>query len=103
MELEGICGVTMCYFGVEVGGEVNDGDGFEWASVRVSYHETEPGEGEETYFFTQIPHPIHRNSEMYAILSVGLTSIHSLPREYAQTRSSHGGRDRTHFHNGTRL
>ncbi|KAI0066829.1 hypothetical protein BV25DRAFT_1764374, partial [Artomyces pyxidatus] len=31
------------------------------------------------YFFTQIPQPMHRNSEMKAILSVDLTSIHSLP------------------------
>ncbi|THU93516.1 hypothetical protein K435DRAFT_670055, partial [Dendrothele bispora CBS 962.96] len=33
------------------------------------------------YFFTQIPQPIHRISEINAILSVGLTSIHSLPVE----------------------
>ncbi|KAI8972838.1 hypothetical protein BD414DRAFT_425434 [Trametes punicea] len=33
----------------------------------------------EAHFFTQIPHPIHKNSEMNAILSVGLTSIQSLP------------------------
>ncbi|KAH7907284.1 hypothetical protein BJ138DRAFT_1014755, partial [Hygrophoropsis aurantiaca] len=31
------------------------------------------------HFFTHIPHPIHRNSEMKAILSVDLTSIQSLP------------------------
>ncbi|TFK91169.1 hypothetical protein K466DRAFT_483352, partial [Polyporus arcularius HHB13444] len=31
------------------------------------------------HFFTQIPQPIHKNSEMYAILSVGLTSMHSFP------------------------
>ncbi|KAJ7712727.1 hypothetical protein B0H16DRAFT_1342096 [Mycena metata] len=31
------------------------------------------------YFLTQIPQPIHRNSEMKAILSVGLTSIQSFP------------------------
>ncbi|KIL65453.1 hypothetical protein M378DRAFT_76959, partial [Amanita muscaria Koide BX008] len=30
-------------------------------------------------FLTQIPQPIHRNSEMKAILSVGFTSIHSFP------------------------
>ncbi|KAF8068900.1 hypothetical protein FPV67DRAFT_1415542, partial [Lyophyllum atratum] len=33
------------------------------------------------YFFTQIPQPMQRNSEMNAILSVGLTSIHNFPRE----------------------
>ncbi|KAH9998584.1 hypothetical protein BJV77DRAFT_936117, partial [Russula vinacea] len=27
------------------------------------------------YFLTQIPHPMQRNSEMNAILSVGFTSI----------------------------
>ncbi|KAJ7598859.1 hypothetical protein C8J56DRAFT_770112 [Mycena floridula] len=32
-----------------------------------------------THFLTQIPHPMHRNSEMNEILSVGLTSIHNLP------------------------
>ncbi|KAF8348738.1 hypothetical protein F5887DRAFT_880168, partial [Amanita rubescens] len=31
------------------------------------------------HFLTQIPQPIHRNSDMNAILSVGFTSIHSLP------------------------
>ena len=30
--------------------------------------------------FAQIPHPIHSSSEINAILSVGLTSIHNLPR-----------------------
>ncbi|XP_006463321.1 hypothetical protein AGABI2DRAFT_73456 [Agaricus bisporus var. bisporus H97] len=33
----------------------------------------------ETYFLTQIPHPIHKNSEINAILSEGLTSIHNFP------------------------
>ncbi|EJC97682.1 uncharacterized protein FOMMEDRAFT_98234, partial [Fomitiporia mediterranea MF3/22] len=32
------------------------------------------------HFLTQIPHPIHRNSEMNAILSEGLTSMHSFPK-----------------------
>ncbi|KAJ3972181.1 hypothetical protein EV361DRAFT_798605, partial [Lentinula raphanica] len=31
------------------------------------------------HFFTHIPQPIQRISEMNAILSVGLTSIHNLP------------------------
>lgn len=29
--------------------------------------------------FAQIPHPIHKSSEMNAILSEGVTSIQSLP------------------------
>ncbi|OAX43307.1 hypothetical protein K503DRAFT_681475 [Rhizopogon vinicolor AM-OR11-026] len=33
-----------------------------------------------TDFFTQIPQPMHRNSEMNAILSVDFTSMQSLPR-----------------------
>ncbi|KAG1834625.1 hypothetical protein DFJ58DRAFT_670592 [Suillus subalutaceus] len=32
-----------------------------------------------THFFTQIPQPIHKNSEMNAILSVDFTSMQSLP------------------------
>ena len=32
MELEGVGGVSMCDLGVEVGGKVDDGNGFEWAS-----------------------------------------------------------------------
>ncbi|KIM46883.1 hypothetical protein M413DRAFT_43514, partial [Hebeloma cylindrosporum] len=31
------------------------------------------------HFFTQIPQPMHRNSEMKAILSLDLTSIHNHP------------------------
>lgn len=34
-----------------------------------------------TYFLTQIPQPMQRNSEMKAILSLDLTSIQSLPTE----------------------
>ncbi|TBU34314.1 hypothetical protein BD311DRAFT_650749, partial [Dichomitus squalens] len=36
------------------------------------------------HFFTHIPQPMHKNSEMYAILSVGLTSIHNFPRTLYQ-------------------
>ncbi|KAI6124407.1 hypothetical protein EDD16DRAFT_1475144, partial [Pisolithus croceorrhizus] len=36
------------------------------------------------HFLTQIPHPIHKNSDMKAILSVGFTSIHSLPSKLIQ-------------------
>ncbi|KAG1810067.1 uncharacterized protein HD556DRAFT_1222787, partial [Suillus plorans] len=31
------------------------------------------------HFFTQIPQPMHKNSEMNAILSVDFTSMQSLP------------------------
>ena len=31
------------------------------------------------HFFTQIPHPIHNSSEMYASLLLGATSTHCLP------------------------
>lgn len=36
------------------------------------------------HFFTQIPQPMHKNSEMKAILSVDLTSIHSFPSKFLQ-------------------
>ncbi|KAI0659711.1 hypothetical protein C8Q70DRAFT_914586 [Cubamyces menziesii] len=45
----------------------------------TSYHTDSRECGQETYFLTQIPQPIHRNSEMNAILSEGLTSMQSLP------------------------
>ncbi|KAL6306299.1 hypothetical protein BKA93DRAFT_729535, partial [Sparassis latifolia] len=45
------------------------------------------------HFFTQIPQPMQRNSEMKAILSVGLTSIQSLPKT-----SSHQHQVRTFLH-----
>ena len=32
MELESVCGVSVCYLGVEVGGEVDDSNSLEWAS-----------------------------------------------------------------------
>ncbi|KAF8438085.1 hypothetical protein L210DRAFT_3404927 [Boletus edulis BED1] len=35
----------------------------------------------QTYFFTQIPQPIHKNSDMNAILSDGFTSMQSLPEK----------------------
>ena len=80
MELEGVRGVSMCYFGVEVGGEVDDGNGFEWApQLLVGTNARRKSRREGTHFFTQIPQPIHKNSEMKAILSDGFTSIHSLP------------------------
>ncbi|KAJ3932380.1 MAG: hypothetical protein NXY57DRAFT_894300 [Lentinula lateritia] len=37
----------------------------------------------KTYFFTHIPQPIHRISEINAILSVGLTSMHNFPGTFS--------------------
>lgn len=31
------------------------------------------------HFLTQMPHPMHSDSEIHAILSFGTTSMHSLP------------------------
>ncbi|KAI0346659.1 hypothetical protein BDW22DRAFT_1323358, partial [Trametopsis cervina] len=39
------------------------------------------------YFLTQIPQPMQRNSEMKAILSVGFTSMQSLPDQPHQLSS----------------
>lgn len=58
----------------------------------------------EAHFLTHIPHPIHRNSEMNAILSLGFTSMHNFPtwtlraRLYGRT-----SRILTHFYHRTRL
>ncbi|KAH7097004.1 hypothetical protein BKA62DRAFT_624359, partial [Auriculariales sp. MPI-PUGE-AT-0066] len=38
------------------------------------------------HFLTQIPHPMHRASERVAILSVGLTSMQSLPERQNSER-----------------
>lgn len=38
------------------------------------------------HFFTQIPHPIQRGSEMKAILDEGATSIHSRPIKNSNVR-----------------
>ncbi|EIW78398.1 hypothetical protein CONPUDRAFT_60550, partial [Coniophora puteana RWD-64-598 SS2] len=40
------------------------------------------------HFLTHIPHPMHKNSEMKAILSVGLTSIQSLPANHVRNTKS---------------
>ena len=79
MELESVCGVTMGDFGLEVGGEVDDSNGFEWAPFCTSHLNDNRKCGRKTHFFTQIPQPMHKNSEMNAILSEGLTSMQSLP------------------------
>ncbi|KAF8552081.1 hypothetical protein OG21DRAFT_1416768, partial [Imleria badia] len=38
------------------------------------------------YFFTQIPQPMHRNSDMNAILSDDFTSMQSLPDKHSTHR-----------------
>ncbi|KAF8221080.1 hypothetical protein L208DRAFT_1330229, partial [Tricholoma matsutake] len=56
------------------------------------------------HFLTQIPQPMHRNSEMNAILSVGLTSIHSFPNIILSSTLKHSRslhKRLTHFHNWT--
>lgn len=80
MEFECIGIVSVSDVGFEVGGEVENLDGFEWApdSSAVICFVSRQGNG-KTYFLTQIPHPIHSSSDKNAFLSVGLTSIHSLP------------------------
>ncbi|KAI0258293.1 hypothetical protein BC834DRAFT_835963 [Gloeopeniophorella convolvens] len=60
-----------------------------------------------THFLTQIPQPMHKNSEMNAILSVGFTSIQSFPEQYRKRSSAVRPRtvayieQRTHFHDRT--
>lgn len=78
MQFEGVGGIAMGNLSLEICWKVDDGNCFKRASKRVSTAHTwriAPG----THFLTQIPQPMHRNSEMYAILSVGLTSIQSFP------------------------
>ena len=48
-------------------------EGMVQQNVKVAWH--------GTHFFTQIPHPMQRNSEMKAILSEGFTSIQSFPAQ----------------------
>ncbi|PFH49577.1 hypothetical protein AMATHDRAFT_147458 [Amanita thiersii Skay4041] len=60
------------------------------------------GDSLESHFLTHIPHPIHRNSEMKAILSVGLTSIHNFPEEWYQYMWITSSRTKlTHSHHRT--
>lgn len=57
-----------------------------------------------THFFTQIPQPMHRTSEMNAILSVDLTSIQSLPDVVSQIKfvdTCENYVSRTHLYNWT--
>lgn len=61
-------------------GQVDDLDGFEWASkVGAFIRKRKRQVSRKSHFLTHIPQPMQRNSEMKAILSVGLTSIHILP------------------------
>ncbi|KAG1749650.1 uncharacterized protein EDB91DRAFT_1046519, partial [Suillus paluster] len=54
------------------------------------------------HFFTQIPQPMHKNSEMNDILSVDLTSMQSLPRgPLARALRRCFGWRRTHFDHRT--
>ncbi|KAF8155609.1 hypothetical protein B0H34DRAFT_658921, partial [Crassisporium funariophilum] len=50
------------------------------------------------YFLTQIPQPMHRNSEMKEILSVGLTSIQSLPERTVKLTFLHSCAHRFGLH-----
>ncbi|KAJ7491897.1 hypothetical protein FB451DRAFT_1021289 [Mycena latifolia] len=54
-------------------------------------------------FLTQIPQPMHRNSEMKAILSVDLTSMQSFPGVGVIHRRppAHARERLTHFDDGT--
>ncbi|KAH9836170.1 uncharacterized protein C8Q71DRAFT_708888, partial [Rhodofomes roseus] len=53
------------------------------------------------HFLTHIPQPIQRNSEMKAILSVGLTSIQSLPAPRQYDHRNLSGDQRTHLDDWT--
>lgn len=78
MKLECVCSVSMCDLGLQVCGQVDDSNSLKRTSADgVS---SEMGKDPDaTHFLTQIPQPIHKNSEMKAILSLDLTSIQSLP------------------------
>ncbi|KAK0203544.1 hypothetical protein DFS33DRAFT_1260452 [Desarmillaria ectypa] len=55
-----------------------------------------------THFLTHIPQPIHRNSEINAILSEGLTSIQSFPKIHDhQSHPSQLCNKRTHSYDRT--
>lgn len=77
MQFEGVGIVSVGNVGFEIGGQVENLDGFEWAPSRVSWFLQKLDD--VTYFLTQIPHPIHSSSDKNAFLSVGFTSIQSFP------------------------
>lgn len=83
VELESVGGITVCDLRLQVRGQVDNCDSFERTPNElhgpIQRHTNTVEVGDDTHFFTQIPQPIHKNSEMNAILSEGLTSIQSLP------------------------
>lgn len=78
MELERVSGVSMCDLGFQVSWQVDDCDSLEWAPI-ILINSVKHRHGRVTHFLTQIPQPIHKNSEMKAILSLDLTSMQSFP------------------------
>lgn len=82
MEFERVGGVPMCDFRAQICWQVDNRDSFERAPI-TEEESVQFNTGRtiirNTHFLTQIPQPIHRNSEMKEILSVGFTSIHCLP------------------------
>ncbi|KAI0031354.1 hypothetical protein K488DRAFT_52292, partial [Vararia minispora EC-137] len=55
------------------------------------------------HFLTQIPQPMQRNSEMNAILSEGLTSMHSLPNGDRRVSATSVADVRTFLHSCAHL
>ncbi len=77
MKFERIGTITMRDLAFEICWKVDNRDSFERTSadgqILVIVHCS------QTYFFSQIPHPMHNCSERNAILSVGFTSMQSFP------------------------
>ena len=94
----------------EIRRKIDDRDGLKRASRNYDSSETHKKPWNCTHFLTQMPHPMQRNSEMNAILSVGFTSIQSLPAKttiipYTIKKKSHAATIRvmkapTHFYDG---
>lgn len=100
MKLKSICGVSMSYLRFKVRRQVDDGNRLEWTSEKLVKPPDHPS---NTHFLTQIPHPMQRNSEMNAILSDGLTSMHNFPRVYKVEDNQARWKQHTltHAYNGT--
>lgn len=79
MQLERVGGISVRHVRFEVGRQVQNLNGLEWAPTGSATWLKRLSRAGETYFFTQIPHPIHNSSDKKAFRSVGLTSIQSLP------------------------
>ena len=90
MELEGVSAVAMSSVLLKVTWQVDDSDGFKRTFLNVTeniyiHNKPRAAFGQCTYSYMvkhtlgQIPHPMQSVSEMVAILSTGVTSIHSLP------------------------